>query len=75
MKQKTFKLPKFPNDSWTRVEIFLRANGRLPETEKDIITQDTLDDFCKKWEAGELKTVTVDLEMVYRAIKNGEVEV
>ena len=66
-------LDKFPNDSWTRVEIFLRADGRLPETMADKITKETLEIFCKKWEAKELKTVTIDLEQVYRAIKDGEV--
>jgi hypothetical protein len=73
MTQKIIKINKFPNDSWTRVEIFLRAYGRLPETIDDKITKETLELYCKKWEAGELKTVTVDLEQVYKAIKRGEV--
>ena len=67
------KINKFPNDSWTRVEIFLRAYGRLPEHKGDVINQETLDLFCKNWEAGKLKTVTVDLEQVYEAIKRGKV--
>jgi len=65
----------FPNDNWTRVEIFLRAYGRLPDNESDGITKDTLDLFCKRWEAGEIQTKTVSLEAVYKAIKRGEVEV
>lgn len=72
-KPTTIKIQKFPNDSWTRVEIFLRVYGRLPEIMEDRITQETLDLYCKKWEAGELKTVTVDLGQVYKAIKRGEV--
>ena len=64
----------FPNDNWTRVEIFLRAYGRLPEKSTDSITQETLDLFCQNWESGKLKTVTVDLEQVYYAIKRGEVK-
>ena len=66
---------KFPNDSWTRVEIFLRAHDRLPNGDNDIVDQKTLDLYCKKWEAGKLKTVTVNLERVYHAIRAGEVVV
>jgi hypothetical protein len=39
----------------------------------DVITQETLDAFCRKYEAGELKSVTVDLGAIYSAIKRGEV--
>ena len=53
---------RFPNDSWTRVEIFLRAYDRLPSNKGDGITQETLNLFCKNWEEGKIKTVTVDLE-------------
>lgn len=75
MKEPTIiTMPGFPNDNWTRVEIFLRAYGKLPEKEGDRITQETLDLFCKNWEAGKLKTVSVDLEQVYHAIKKGEVK-
>ena len=70
----TIKILKFPNDNWTRVEIFLRAYGRLPNKKGDGITKETLEAFCKNWEAGKLKTVTVDLEQVYKAIKRGEVK-
>jgi len=66
-------ISNFPNDNWTRVEIFLRAWGRLPTKKSDGINQKTLDRYCKRWEKGELKTQTVDLEQVYRAIKNSEV--
>jgi hypothetical protein len=69
------QMKPFPNDNWTRVEIFLRAYGRLPETKDDVINQATLDKFCKNWESGKLKTVTVDLEAVYNAIKAGQVEI
>ena len=65
LKSYSIKITPFPNDNWTRVEIFLRAYGRLPNKKGDDITQKTLDLFCKKWEAGKLKTVTVDLEKVY----------
>lgn len=67
-------MPSFPNDNWTRVEIFLRAYGRLPERHDDGITEETLDLYCKNWEEGKLKTVTVDLEQIYHAIKRGEVK-
>lgn len=69
------KTEPFPNDNWTRVEIFLRAYGRLPRETGDGITQKTLDLFCKKWEAGKLKTKTVNLEAVYWAIKIGKVKI
>lgn len=70
-----FTTKPFPNDNWTRVEIFLRAYDRLPEGKDDVIDEKTLDLFCKNWEEGKLKTVTVDLEQVYHAIKRGEVEI
>ena len=41
-------MKNFPNDNWTRVEIFLRAWDRLPEGEGDIIDRKTLDKFTKK---------------------------
>jgi len=41
---------------------------------EDCRTKETLEAFCKNWEAGKLKTVTVDLEQVYKAIKRGEVK-
>jgi len=71
----TIKMTPFPNDNWTRVEIFLRAWGRLPNQKGDGIDKKTLDKFCEKWEAGELKTVTVNLERVYEAIKNDRVKI
>lgn len=74
LKPQVIEIEAFPNDNWTRVEIFLRAYGRLPSQEGDVITQDTLDKYCKNWEEGKLKTVTVDLESVYCAIKEGRVK-
>lgn len=70
-----FQFSKYPNDSWTRVELFLRANGRLPETLEDKITQDTLDLFCKKFENNEIKSPTVDLHRLYLEVKSGGVRV
>ena len=69
------KLASFPNDNWTRVEIFLRAYGRLLEKPTDKITKKTLDLFCKNWETGEFKTAKGELEKIYYAIKRGEVNI
>lgn len=74
-KQRISKVQNFPNDNWTRVEIFLRAYGRLPETMDDKITKETLDLFCEKYERGEIKTVTTDLGAIYKAIKSNEVTI
>lgn len=71
--QRIVFITPFPNDNWTRVEIFLRAHGRLPNEKGDIIDKKTLDLFCKNYEAGLLKTATVNLDAVYKAIKNGKV--
>jgi hypothetical protein len=62
----------FPNDSWTRVELFLLVYGRLPLLESDRITKSTLKLFLKKYEDGFLQSKTVDLEALYNAIKANE---
>ncbi len=67
------KLLPFPNDNWTRVEIFLRAWDRLPQNKDDIIDQKTLDRFCERFGKGEIKSPTVNLAIVYMEIKRGKV--
>ena len=38
----------YPNDNWSRVEIFRVAYGRLPSKKSDLLTQKTFDLFCDK---------------------------
>jgi len=38
----------YPNDNWTRTEIFRIAYGRLPTKQSDSITKETLALFHKK---------------------------
>jgi hypothetical protein len=64
---------QFPNDNWTRVEIFLRAEGRLPEHIGDVITAETLRKFCENYESGKAKSSVTDLKPIYEAIKAGKV--
>jgi len=66
-------MPRFPNDNWTRVELFLRAHDRLPDQDGDAITQATLDAFCKRYDAGEIQSPTVDLAALRECIRRGEV--
>lgn len=67
----TKPIPSFPNDSWTRVEIFSKAYDRLPSEKGDRLDQKCLDRFCERFEKGEIQTTTVDLKKVYDAIKAG----
>lgn len=62
-------------DAFERVEIFLRVKSRLPDQKGDKITQEILDEFVRKYEAGELKQVMVNLQYLYEKIKSGGFEI
>lgn len=62
------------DNNWNRIEIFLKAYGRLPTEEADRVNQETLDLFCKRFEAGEIKTTTVPLVLLYDGIKEGKIK-
>jgi hypothetical protein len=65
----------WPNDDWTRVELFRLANGRMPSYSRfEQITQETLDTFCRKFDAGEISSNTTDLELLRVAISTGTVK-
>lgn len=70
--QRIVFITPFPNDNWTRVEIFYVLMDDY-QMKKVILLTKTLDLFCKNYEAGLLKTATVNLDAVYKAIKNGKV--
>ena len=57
-----------------RVEIFLRVIGRLPNKEGDDLTQEILDEYCKKFEQKELTQGIVDLKYLYVLIKSGKIK-
>lgn len=69
-----FTMRPFPNDNWTRVELYLRATGSL-ENGCGEITQEIIDLYIKKYEAGELPLPgpTTNLTELYRAAKDGRI--
>ena len=62
---------QYPNDNWTRVEVFRLAHGRLPIGRKDSITLKTIRLFLKKYDAGELASDTIDLDLTASMMKCG----
>lgn len=62
------------NYDFERVDIFLRVEGRLPNREGDSLTQEILDKYCRRFEAGTLTMGMVPLRYMYDLIKSGEVE-
>lgn len=58
-----------------KVDIFLRVKGRLPNRETDILTQEILDEYCRKYEAGTLTKGIVPLEYMYNLIKSGRIKI
>lgn len=62
------------DSQFERVEIFLRAKGRLPTKKGDGLTQDVLDLFCAKYENKELKEGMISLDYLYLRIKAGRIK-
>lgn len=58
-------------DSFLRVEIFLRVNGRLPMKKGDKLTKRTLKKFIRKYDAGQLVEGHVPLSHLYKFCKQG----
>ena len=59
------------NYDFERVDIFLRVTGRLPVNESDELTQEILNKYCEKFEAGTLIEGIVPLKYMYNLIKDG----
>jgi len=60
--------------SFEKVDIFLRVKGRLPNKAGDSLTQEILDDYCERYEKGELTVGIVPLEYMYNLIKWGDIK-
>lgn len=60
--------------NFERVDIFLRVKGRLPTEEGDSLTQEVLDEYCDKYEKGELTAGIVPLDYMYNLIKSGKIK-
>ena len=56
-----------------RVDIFLRVKGRLPTENGDSLTQEILDEYCKRFEAGTLVEGIVPLKYMYDLIKQRKI--
>lgn len=61
------------NYSFEEVDIFLRVKGRLPNKEGDGLTQEILDEYCERFERGDLTKGIVDLKYMYDLIKSGAI--
>ena len=61
------KVPSTLN--FEKIDIFLRVIGRLPNKQGDRLTQEILDEFCRKYEIGNLTEGVVPLEYMYNLIK------
>jgi hypothetical protein len=77
----SFERPKYlypvgwPNDDWTQVELFRLSHDRLPNEPGDNITQETLDEFCLRYDAGKISSRTTDLDALRAAIATGRVTI
>ena len=60
--------------AFEKVDIFLRVHDRLPMEDGDGLTQKTLDDYCRKFENGELTQGLVPLDYMYGLIKSGKIK-
>lgn len=62
------------NYDYEEVDVFLRVKGRLPTKENDTLTQEILDEYCKKFENNELTEGIVSLKFMYLLIKTGKIK-
>lgn len=62
------------DSQFERVEVFLRAKGRLPTKKGDGLTQEVLDEFCDKYEKKKLKEGMISLDYLYLKIKSGKIK-
>lgn len=63
-----------PQYNFERVDIFLRVKGRLPTERGDRLTQEILDDYCRKFEDDSLIEGVVPLAYMYRLIRDGVIK-
>ena len=70
------RIVNMKNDyNFERVDIFLRVKGRLPTGDNDHLSQEILDEYCKKFEEKTLTEGIVPLEHMYKLIKLGVIKV
>ena len=62
------------NYSFERVDIFLRVKGRLPTEDNDCVTQEILDEYCKRFEEKTLTEGIVPLIHMYTLIKSERIK-
>lgn len=63
----------YPNDNWTRVEIFRCVYGHLPTHTSDTITKKTLKQFVEGVDVKKITSSTVDVEDICNQILLGNV--
>ncbi len=61
------------NYNFEKVDIFLRVKKRLPNKKGDKLTQSILDEYCKKFEKGELTEGSISLLNMYILIKRNKI--
>ena len=61
------------NFNFERVDVFLRVKGRLPNRKGDKLTQEILDEYCEKYDRGELTQGIVSLDYMYTLIKTKKI--
>jgi len=63
----------WPNDNWTRVELYRLVYGHLPTHTSDTITQKTLQTFLEKWRRNDLPDSLLNVTLLAAAVKLGQV--
>ena len=62
-----------PNYNFEKVDIFLRVKGYLPSGEKDKLTQEILNEYCKKYKNNKLTEGMANSFFLYFLIKTEEI--
>ncbi len=60
--------------NFEEVDIFLRVEGRLPTEKGDGLTQEILDEYCRKYKADELTEGVVNLHYMFMLITSGKIK-
>ncbi len=61
----------WPNDNWTRVEVYRLVYGHLPSHTCDTITKKTLESFVHGVREGRILSSTIDVEEIKDEIEAG----
>lgn len=62
------------NYNFEEVDIFLRVKGRLPNKKGDRLTQEILDEYCRRYKADELTKGIVSLQYMFILITSGRIK-